>query len=44
MPVFNGGLFDESKTALLSTPKIYAGEFNKILSLNSTPKSIDIKA
>ncbi|MGM9106456.1 hypothetical protein ACTFFF_02940, partial [Campylobacter jejuni] len=23
MPVFNGGLFDESKTALLSTPKIF---------------------
>lgn len=32
MPVFNGGLFDESKTALLSTPKIFSDkDLKKIL-------------
>lgn len=32
MPVFNGGLFDESKTTLLSTPKIFSDkDLKKIL-------------
>lgn len=32
MPVFNGGLFDESKTTLLNTPKIFSDkDLKKIL-------------
>lgn len=46
MPVFNGGLFDESKTALLSTPKIFNDKDLKFILnqlLNFKDKNLSFK-
>lgn len=46
MPVFNGGLFDESKTALLNTPKIFNDKDLKFILnqlLNFKDKNLSFK-